>query len=184
MSGILIQIQLVCCLVVIQFQDLILSCQSETLGFGSKNLKTCLLVMTFLMSSNAFCCSSVHSNFTSFRVSLRIGSSIDERFGKNLIKYFAIPISHRTPLMSSSGGISTIALNFDLSAFRPPRVSVFPIYGTSLHPNLILSLFSLIDFSTWSCMAASSVSPFPTTSMSSAMIWTPFKPCSASFRAD
>ena len=97
--------------------------------------------------------------------------------------------------MSFGGGISTIALIFDLSAFRPPGVSVFPIYGTSLRPNLILSLFSLIDFSThrcssalrflsWSCVAASSLSPFPTTSMSSAMIWTPFKPCSASFRAD
>ena len=33
-------------------------------------------------------------------------------------------------------------------------------------------------------MAASSVLPFQTTSMSSAMIWTVFKPCSSSFRTD
>ena len=115
------------------------------------------------MPSNTFCCSSVD-----------------------------IPVSLHTPLMSFGGGISTIALIF---AFRPPGVSIFPIYGTSLSPNLILSLFGLIDISThfcssalrflsWSCIAASSVSPFSTRSMSSAMIWMLFKPCNASFRAD
>ena len=62
-----------------------------------------------------------------------MGSSIVERFGVNLMRKLTIPISLWTHLTSVGGGISVIALTFVASGFSPNGVSVFPMYGTSLH---------------------------------------------------
>ena len=69
-----------------------------------------------------------------------------------------IPISLRAPLTLVDGVISVTALIFVASGFSPSGVSVFPMYGISLHRSLILSLLSFIDFSTHLFKRASSYS--------------------------